>query len=35
MTSKVTNISVALLATELKIPDGEVRRLLDVGGRVA
>jgi hypothetical protein len=35
MTSKVTNISVALLATELKIPDGEVRRLLDVGDRVA
>jgi hypothetical protein len=35
MTSKVTNISVALLATELKIPDGEVRRLLDIGDRVA
>jgi len=34
MTSKVTNISVALLATELKIPDVEVRRLLDVGDRV-
>jgi hypothetical protein len=35
MTSKVTNISVALLATELKIPDVEVRRLLGVSDRVA
>jgi hypothetical protein len=33
MTSKVTNISLALLVTELKIPDAEVRRLLDVSDR--
>jgi hypothetical protein len=29
MSSKVTNVSVALLSTELKIPEAEVRRLLD------
>jgi hypothetical protein len=33
MTSNVTNISVALLATELKIPETEVRRLLDASNR--
>jgi hypothetical protein len=35
MTSSVTNLSVTLLATELKIPDAEVRRLLDATGPVA
>ena len=31
ITHKATNISVALLSTELKIPEAEVRRLLDSG----
>ena len=35
MTNKVTSISVSLLVTELKMPEAEIRRLLDGSERVA